>query len=444
MATSDSLNPTNPRKLSISIVVLSTLLLILGSFAVFLFSIKENHNLVKYEFKIILKGNGKLLSLGLQRDFVDQIALADHEFYVEIINSLNHLKFDSGNSSLLFGGQCETERYLEYDLKFCRPIPIPWNLIAIIFGLYFVLALASLLLLKKLSRQLVFSFESLFKVAQIPHPPSMRFDHVWEIALGMAERFQTFQAERVDLEKLKATSELARQVAHDIRSPLTALNMVSSSIADQEDPKSSLIKHSVRRINDIANDLLIKSKQNFDDTSKHRRRIQLPESEKESIPLDVPELNLSALIENIVLEKKQLPIFSKLEFKISAPQRLNVNLQSSEHLERVISNILNNSAEAMNDGLGEISILLTEVQEFIEIEIVDNGKGIEASDLQRVGSQGFSKGKGDTDSGHGLGLHHAKKYIGSIGGSLDFKSTLGEGTTVLIRIPKARRALVSD
>jgi signal transduction histidine kinase len=63
-------------------------------------------------------------------------------------------------------------------------------------------------------------------------------------------------------ESLRVLSEVASQVAHDIRSPLSALNMVSSELGEVPEEKRLLIRNSIQRINDIANDLLAKGKLN--------------------------------------------------------------------------------------------------------------------------------------------------------------------------------------
>ena len=72
----------------------------------------------------------------------------------------------------------------------------------------------------------------------------------------MAHSLVRFRREQVELEKASALGEMARQVAHDIRSPLSALNTVVGSLESLPEERRQLIRGAAQRINDIANSLL--------------------------------------------------------------------------------------------------------------------------------------------------------------------------------------------
>lgn len=87
---------------------------------------------------------------------------------------------------------------------------------------------------------------------------------------------------------------LAAQVSHDIRSPLSALNLVVSTITNLPEEKRILIRSSVNRINDIANDLLCKSK------SRATTDSQIDSSKNNKTQVEM----LSALVDVLVSEKR--------------------------------------------------------------------------------------------------------------------------------------------
>jgi hypothetical protein len=70
----------------------------------------------------------------------------------------------------------------------------------------------------------------------------------------------------------------------------------------------------------------------------------------------------------------------------------------------------------------------------VQITIEDTGKGISEEVLARLGSRGTSHGKA---SGSGLGLFHARASVKNWGGNLELRSKVGQGTTVIVTLPKA-------
>jgi signal transduction histidine kinase len=105
-------------------------------------------------------------------------------------------------------------------------------------------------------------------------------------------------------------------------------------------------------------------------------------------------------------------------------------------LSRALSNLINNSVEAIDQGQGIVWISLACNGSENVIQIRDNGKGIPTKHLLDLGSPGFSFGKGDLDqSGNGLGLFHAKTTIENLGGRIKIESTEGLGTTISLILP---------
>jgi signal transduction histidine kinase len=108
------------------------------------------------------------------------------------------------------------------------------------------------------------------------------------------------EAAKIEISKtahLQTFKEIAFQVSHDIRSPLSALNLVVGLMNQAPEQQRTLIRSAVNRINDIANDLLTKGKQ-IDKINTLELTVKTNEK-----PVLQPEL-LSALIENLISEKR--------------------------------------------------------------------------------------------------------------------------------------------
>ncbi|MFH1356091.1 MAG: ATP-binding protein, partial [bacterium] len=261
-----------------------------------------------------------------------------------------------------------------------------------------------------------------------------------------------------EIAKNEAMINSASQVAHDIRSPLAALNMVTHDLKQLPEEERVIIRSAVQRIQDIANDLASKKDQSSDKTQDMKQQT------KDQGPKEMKIKLLSSLVEQMVSEKRTefrsrsgINIVSNLG---AASYGLFANIHSRE-FKRILSNLINNAAEAM-DGNGNITVsmlsrtydptiqrsdesdkLTSEHRgigasaQLISIAITDNGKGIPEDIIPKLMQKGASFGKeGHKKSGSGLGLYHARETVESWGGNINIESQLGEGTTITITIPK--------
>jgi hypothetical protein len=109
-----------------------------------------------------------------------------------------------------------------------------------------------------------------------------------------------------------------------------------------------------------------------------------------------------------------------------------VNLETSK-FKRVISNLINNAAEAIETKEGIIRVVLTkELDSNLVLKIIDNGKGISEDTLLKIKQGKISSTKKE---GCGLGISSSVQNIKSWGGSYDIQSKEREGTTFIIKLP---------
>lgn len=267
-----------------------------------------------------------------------------------------------------------------------------------------------------------------------------------------AVRFHNLRLESLSREKdlnyarQEGAIQSAKQVAHDIRSPLSALNMIASTLTEISEEKRVIIRQVSQRINDIANNLLKQSKVILKGESSEDRKSALSTYSLPTIKITENTM-LVALIDSIISEKRiqsRDKMNIQIEGNLIEGYGLFADVCASE-LSRVFSNLIDNSIEAIDSNQGRIAISLEcesrqngrELGE-VKIRIKDNGKGIPPSILGKLGKTGVSYGKHSSFNGFGLGIIHAAQTVESYGGSIKFESEDGTGTLVTLSLPQSK------
>ena len=219
--------------------------------------------------------------------------------------------------------------------------------------------------------------------------------------------------------------KITSQVAHDIESPLMAMNAISGDLEELSEETKLILRTAIRRVNDIVSSLTYK---NFERKMGH----QANENEQPR-PILVADC-----IEHIVAEKRA-------QYRSHVGIEFMVNLDSQSYrifsvcneieLRRILSNLINNSIEAISED-GSVTVSLLSGEGYAEIVIKDTGKGIPPSILATLGTRGTTFGK---RHGSGLGLSHAKDQLEAWGGKLKIESLIGKGTVVTLAIPTIDR-----
>lgn len=223
---------------------------------------------------------------------------------------------------------------------------------------------------------------------------------------------------------LEHRSEIVEQVAHDIRSPLTALDLAIKEIKITPDEKT-LLRKSVMRINDVLDDLTSSGETNLIGV--------------ETLPLK--KESLSAIIADILSEKESRARSRNVSLKFVSQTPLSSAVNRKE-LSRVLSNIIDNAFDAIEES-GRIEVTLSQDERMAVIAVSDTGRGIAAEKLSEVGTRGATFGK---NGGKGLGLFHAKETMRAFGGEFGITSVVGVGTTICLKIPAVKSApeLISE
>ncbi len=308
----------------------------------------------------------------------------------------------------------------------------PWNYIV----LFPIIVLASLLLVYYLFKTTTQSIFAKLTTAIETFPEMIRRNEDAEFELRELQNTynELKRLKKIEMDHFKSTAmnTMAAQVSHDIRSPLAALEMISGSLQNIPEEKRLIIRNSVNRIRDIANELL--------NLNKKIKKESILNTDQVSTSTEEITLNLlSPLIDSITTEKR-----------IQYRNRMNITIEyhqcnesygmfsdiRANEFKRVLSNLVNNSVESLDQESGHVEISmrgLSGSSQLVEIRIRDNGRGIPAEIIPELGKEKKSYNK---ENGNGLGLFHAFRSIESMGGNITIQSSIGTGTEVVITLPR--------
>ncbi len=217
-------------------------------------------------------------------------------------------------------------------------------------------------------------------------------------------------------ERENAWREMAKQVAHEIKNPLTPMRLTVQSFQRRFDPtqpniKEKLEEYSTTLIEQIDTMSAIASA--FSDFAKMPAR-------KDEI------LNMNEVV------KVALDIFQEKGIKLNHPTLpVTINFDRTQ-LIRVITNLIKNALQAMpNDRVTLIQVTIFNDLNTATLVISDNGSGIDPKNQSHIFEPNFTT----KSSGMGLGLAMVKSIVETYGGTISFTSQLNQGTRFTINIP---------
>lgn len=228
------------------------------------------------------------------------------------------------------------------------------------------------------------------------------------MSIGIALYFKRVEKIKEIQERQEQLKQLAAQTAHDVASPLSALAIAGESKLIPEEIRE-LLKAATKRTFDIVTLLKEQSSQIENSNTSEGHKI-----------------NLATTLKAVLKEKQAR--FPKVVISNRVP---NSFVYADEvELSRVLSNLINNAAEAIPSSReGAIELTLIVHGPTTQLCIIDNGNGIPSQHIASLGKRGFSFGK---NKGSGLGLFHAYQQMAHWKGNILISSNVGEGTQVTL------------
>lgn len=217
-------------------------------------------------------------------------------------------------------------------------------------------------------------------------------------------------------EREEAWREMAKQVAHEIKNPLTPMRMMIQNYVRKYDPNDP---DSIEKLKDLSDTLVtqIDTMSAIAEAFSDFARMPLRKDEKIEV-VDTIRTSLEIFPENIITFKPlvdELPLyFDKI------------------YLIRIVTNLTKNAIQAIpNDRKPEVTVMLQKVKDWVIIRITDNGIGIPPQLGEKIYEPKFTT----TTGGTGLGLAMVKKIIEDYNGEIRYHSEENRGTEFTIKLP---------
>jgi len=219
------------------------------------------------------------------------------------------------------------------------------------------------------------------------------------------------------IEKLRSTAMLLRTLAHEVRNPLTNINLSVEQLkpditGEEANIYLDIIARNCGRIDGIISELLDLSRPA--EISLQRVSLQ-----------SIMEKTLAAASDRIALKGIKLELFY--------PDKPSFIMADTEKLKIAFLNIIINAVEAVPGESGKITIAIKEETPHFKIYIGDNGGGISEENLSRIFEPYFTS----KTNGFGLGLAATWNILQSHKATIDVNSQHGEGTSFIVAFGQA-------
>jgi signal transduction histidine kinase len=241
----------------------------------------------------------------------------------------------------------------------------------------------------------------------------------------------------LETERVYSLGVVAASVAHELRSPLTALlttldlaEMRLKSMIDGLSSGRSIAPDEVESVKKVG-DQISRAKQAVDQITEITSGIELSHRRRdEERTTDMKE------VANLTLRCVRAELLKRAQIQVEIEPSPAV-LGSPNKLGQVVMNLLINALQALPDrprGQNLVSLRLRPAGDFVRLEVEDNGSGIPQDVLVKIFDPFFTT---KTHGGTGLGLAISKQIIEEVRGRISVESELGRGTRFSVELPVA-------
>ena len=255
-------------------------------------------------------------------------------------------------------------------------------------------------------------------------------DEIGELSRDFEEmRIRLKESAEEKLESEAENRELIRNISHDLKTPITAIKGYAEGIldgvADTPEKKDKYVRTIVSKATEMTtliNELTLYSQI---DTNR--------------IPYNFARINVDAYFsdcaEEIGMDMENKGITFRYQNQVE--ETVDV-IADPEQLTRVIHNIVNNSVKYMDKPEGFISLIIRDAYDFVQVEIHDNGKGVDVKELPYIFDRFYrtDESRNSSTGGSGIGLSIARKIIENHGGKIWATGKTGDGMTVYFVLRK--------
>ena len=236
----------------------------------------------------------------------------------------------------------------------------------------------------------------------------------------MIDELEVSAAKLARSEREQAWREMAKQVAHEIKNPLTPMRLSVQSFERKFNPEDPDVN---TKVNEFSRTLIQQIDTMSSIASAFSSFAEMPAQQNEN-------LNVVKIV------KLALDIFNEKYIHFMADEEEIIAKLDRTQLIRVITNLVKNAIQAVPE-VESPRILVSVVSDGdkVKISVADNGIGIQDGFKDKVFEPKFTT----KSSGMGLGLGMVKNIVETYNGSINFTSQPGKGTVFTVMFPKAEK-----
>lgn len=224
-------------------------------------------------------------------------------------------------------------------------------------------------------------------------------------------------------EREEAWREMAKQVAHEIKNPLTPMRLTVQSFQRKFDPADPNIRE---KLSEYSNTLIQQIDTMTSVASAFSSFASMPAQQNET-------LNVVEIV------KLAVEIFNESYISFHADDTEIITRMDRTQLIRIITNLVKNATQALDEYQPDprVEVKVIRHGDSVKITVADNGKGISMENKNRIFEPKFTT----KSSGMGLGLGIIKNIVETYNGAITFNSTPGQGTVFTVSLPVSNRAV---
>ena len=234
----------------------------------------------------------------------------------------------------------------------------------------------------------------------------------------MVDKLEESASKLAQSEREQAWREMAKQVAHEIKNPLTPMRLTVQSFQRKFDLEDPNLK---QKVDDYSKTLIQQIDTMTSVASAFSNFASMPAQQNET-------LNVVEVVEF------SLDIFNEDYIQFESQKDEIIAVLDRTQLIRIITNLVKNATQSIPEeqDLKVVFVTVKEIDDNVVISVTDNGIGIAEHNKDQIFEPKFTT----KTSGMGLGLGIIKNIIENYKGTITFETEHGKGTTFIVSLPK--------
>lgn len=239
------------------------------------------------------------------------------------------------------------------------------------------------------------------------------------VTIIYVRRYHRLQRHTAQVERLAELGTLTGGLAHEIKNPLSTVQLNLQLLEEDLDPSHPEFQRLVNRLATVRKETT-RLREILDDFLRYAGKIEI-----EPRPVD-----LGLLLEELVDFYSPQAQLQRIKLRLTRPPAPVIAAVDPRLVKQSVLNLMINATQAIGHD-GEILLSCRREGKWAIIEVIDTGPGMDKETLDRIFQAYYSTKKGGT----GLGLAIAKRIVDEHAGKVEVKSEVGKGTDFCLYFP---------